>query len=127
MIQQLANTTPLALINETFASMIKPDNRAIMVLAPEKEDTKIPTKEELTSALAAVDAEEIAPFVDNFKMEPLITVAPKPGKIVSTKEDKVWGTTEWTLSNGAKVIIKPTKFKEDEISMVAQAFGGTAG
>ncbi|WP_303037008.1 pitrilysin family protein [uncultured Duncaniella sp.] len=127
LIQQLANITPLASINETFASMIKPDNRAIMVLAPEKEDTKIPTKEELTSALAAVDAEEITPFVDNFKMEPLITVAPRPGKIVSTKEDKVWGTTEWTLSNGAKVIIKPTKFKEDEISMVAQAFGGTAG
>ena len=126
LMQQIANLTPLALINETFAKMVTPDNRAIMILAPEKEDTKIPTKEELTSALAAVDAEEIAPFVDNFKMEPLITAAPKPGKIVSTNENKQWGTTEWTLSNGAKVIVKPTKFKEDEVCMVAQALGGTS-
>ena len=39
------------------------------------------------------------------------------------KNDKI-GTTEWTLSNGVKVIFKPTKFKEDEILLSAFSEGG---
>lgn len=126
MFQQLANSIPLSVINQAFAQGITPDNRVIMVLAPEKEGITLPTKEQLAQALTAVDAEEIAPYTENVKNVPLITKAPVPGKIVSTKENPTWGTTEWTLSNGAKVIIKTTKFKEDEIRFAAQALGGVS-
>ena len=34
------------------------------------------------------------------------------------------GVTELTLSNGVKVILKPTDFKNDEILMGATRFGG---
>ncbi|MBS7347102.1 MAG: insulinase family protein, partial [Muribaculaceae bacterium] len=48
---------------------------------------------------------------------------PAPGKIVSCKEGK-FGTTEIELSNGAKVVLKPTDFKEDEILVSINGAGG---
>ncbi len=127
LIQQLAAMIPVEAINQTFAQLITPDNRVLMVLSPEKEGYTLPTKEALEAAFAAVDAETIEPHVDEMKAEPLIPAAPVAGKIVSSSENPVWGTTEWTLSNGAKVIIKTTKFKDDEIRFGATGIGGYAG
>ncbi len=126
LIQQIAAMMPLEALNQTIAQAITPDNRAIMVLSPEKEGYTLPTPAQLETALAAIDAETIEAFVDEVKSEPLITEAPVAGKIVKSVENPVWGTTEWTLSNGAKVIIKATKFKEDEIRFSARALGGYA-
>ncbi len=126
-IQQLAAMLPVEAINQAMGEIITPDNRAILVIAPEKEGYTLPTKEAIAAALAAVDAETIEPFVDEQKAEPLIPSAPVAGKIVSSKENTTWGTTEWTLSNGAKVIIKSTKFKNDEILFGATGLGGYAG
>lgn len=126
MIQQLAAMIPLQAVNQTFAESITPDNRVVMVLAPEHEGITVPTKEGLGKALADVDSEEIAAFVDEVKSEPLIPTQPVAGTITATTDNTKWGTTEWTLSNGAKVIIKPTKFKEDEIFLQAVAKGGYA-
>ena len=106
LMQQIAASLPLEHINRVMARLITQDNRAIMVLAPEKEGLTLPTPAQLESALAEVDAETIEAFVDNVKTEPLIRTAPTPGKIVSSTENPTWGTTEWTLSNGAKVIFK---------------------
>jgi zinc protease len=49
---------------------------------------------------------------------------PTPGKIVSEKKVEATGVTELTLSNGAKVILKPTDFKNDEIVMTSFHKGG---
>jgi len=124
LVQQIAMSIPLQAINQTMAQGITPDNRVVMVLAPESKDITVPTKEAIAEALAAVDAETIEPFVDEVKSEPLIPSEPKAGSIVGSKENPVWGTTEWTLSNGAKVIVKSTKYKEDEILFSALAKGG---
>lgn len=124
--QQFAMGLPLEMINETFKEAITPDNRVLLVLSPEGEGYQLPTNEQFDAAIASVDGEEIAAFVEEVKTEPLIPVAPKAGKIVATKEDKVWGTTVWTLSNGATVVVKPTKFKEDEILFYARAKTGWA-
>ena len=123
-VQRIANNVPLEVLNQTIAKAITPDNRAMIVLSPEKEGYVLPTPAQLEKALADIDAETIEAFVDNVKNEPLIAKAPVPGKIVKTEENPVWGTTEWTLSNGIKVIVKQTKFKEDEIMFAAQAMGG---
>lgn len=124
--QQIAASVPLEAINRLMAASVTRDNRVIMILAPEKDGATLPAPAEIEAALSAVDAEDIAPFVDEVKSEPLIMQAPIPGKITEAKENATWGTTEWTLSNGAKVIVKQTKFKEDEIRFVAQALGGTS-
>ncbi len=60
------------------------------------------------------------------KAEPLIPNLPKPGKIKKETTLSQWDATEWTLSNGVKVIVKPTKFKDNEIFFSAIAVNGTA-
>ena len=127
LVQMIASQIPVEMINMAFAETITPDNRALKLLSPQKEGYTLPTKEQLAAALAAVDAEEIEGFVDEVKAEPLVEVAPVAGKIVSVTENPLFGTTEWTLSNGAKVIIKQTKFKADEILFEATARGGYSG
>ncbi|WP_304735245.1 M16 family metallopeptidase [Duncaniella muris] len=122
--QGIANNVPLDLINRKMAEAVTPDNRAVMVLMPEAEGITVPTKEMIAEALAAVDAETIDAFVDEVNSEPLIPAAPVAGTVVAATENPQFGTIDWTLSNGAKVIVKPTKFKEDEIIFSAYAKGG---
>lgn len=117
---------PVQAINQTMAEAITPDNRVLMVLCPEAEGMTAPTEKQIADALAAVDAETIDAFVDEVKSEPLIPSDPVAGTVTSTVSNDKWGTTEWTLSNGAKVIVKSTKFKEDEILFSAYAKGGYA-
>ena len=51
---------------------------------------------------------------------------PARGTIVKTTPRPEAGITEWTLSNGATVVLKPTKLKEDQILFRATAPGGTS-
>ena len=76
--------------------------------------------------MEAVDKEDIQPYVDETRDDPFVKNLPAPGKIVSEKQLSQWDATEWTLSNGAKVILKPTKFKEDQILFSAFAAGGSS-
>ena len=65
-------------------------------------------------------------MVDNVKNEPLIKEMPKKGSIVSEKENAALGYKELTLSNGARVLLKKTDFKDDEVMMSATSKGGSS-
>ncbi|MFL6278591.1 MAG: M16 family metallopeptidase [Vicinamibacterales bacterium] len=56
---------------------------------------------------------------------PLLENAPKAGSVTKTTT-KAPGVTEWTLSNGARVVLEPTTFKQDEILFQAFSPGGTS-
>ena len=120
----LAKQIPVQAMNMAFQQMITPDNRVVVALLPEKEGFLFPTDAELDAVLKAVDAETIEAYVDNVKAEPLIKELPAAGKIVAEKENPQWGTIEWTLSNGVKVVVKKTAFKDDEILFNASAKNG---
>jgi zinc protease len=51
---------------------------------------------------------------------------PKKGKITSTKKLPNFDITEMKLSNGARVLLKPTDFKNDQILFQCWANGGTS-
>ena len=71
-------------------------------------------------------AAEIAAYEDNVVKEPLIAeeVVLAGSPVVATSQDAQLGTTEWTLANGVKVVVKPTTYKADEVRMTARALGG---
>lgn len=126
LIKQLAQSIPVQALNQAMKEFVTADNRVLLALTPDLADGNYPTKEQFEQALASVEAEEIEPYKEELKAEPLIPQLPKPGKIVKESTDKQWDATVWNLSNGATVIIKPTKFKDDEILFSAQALNGTA-
>ncbi|RKY49267.1 MAG: hypothetical protein DRP86_05640 [Candidatus Neomarinimicrobiota bacterium] len=67
---------------------------------------------------------EIKPYTETVLTEPLLAELPEPGEIIREKEYPSVGVTEWTLSNGSKVVLKPTDFKADEIEFAAVSPGG---
>ena len=120
------NSIPLEAVNSLARQLIIPTNRVIVVNAPEKEGLTNPTESELLAVMARVDAAEIEAYVENVVKEPLIADlgALKGSRVVKQSENATYGTTEWTLKNGIRVIVKPTKFIADQIVFNAQSFGG---
>ena len=122
----LSYQLPVQAINQLLAQLISNDNRVVIMLMPQGEGYTEPTEQQVAGALAAVDAEEITPYVDEMKSEPLIPSLPAPGSIVSERKLDEWDAIEYTLSNGLKVVVKPTTFKENDIRFEASARGGYA-
>ena len=123
-LNQLAPNIPVAAINEVAKQLITDNNQAVFIAAPEKEGVVIPTKEEVVADLKAMPTLDVQPYEDKVSDEPLMKEAPKGGKIVSQKENALFGATELTLSNGIKVYVKKTDFKADEIRMQGFSLGG---
>jgi len=121
-IQQVVNYIPLAGINQLAKRMINDENRVVAIMGSEKE--KYSPEADIKALIKKVDSEKLTAFVDNAIKEPLMSTLPAKGKIV--KEEQNQGTTVWTLSNGAKVVVKPTTFKDDEILISGFASGGTS-
>lgn len=129
MMDMVAPQIPVQAINEAFKELVSQtdSNMVILNFNTEKEGAVYPTAEGLLVAVRAVRTEQIEAFVDNVKDEPLIAKLPKKGKI-SKKEtaNSLFGYKELTLSNGARVILKKTDYKEDEIQMLAVSKGGSS-
>lgn len=114
------------MVNAFARETLTETNQVITVNAPEKEGLATPTAEELLAIRDRVIASEVEPYEDNVVKEPLIPEGTqlKGSRVKKTKVDKVFGTTEWTLANGVKVVVKPTTFRADEVLMTAVAQGG---
>ena len=111
-------------INGLGREWISDRNRVIVVTAPEKEGLHIPTEDELLAVFETAASKEIAPYEDTVSDEPLLTSLTSPGQIVSENTIEEIGVTEWELSNGLKVVLKPTDFKEDQIVFTGFSPGG---
>ena len=65
-------------------------------------------------------------YVDSVTDAPLIATPPTPGRITAERTLPETGVVEWTLSNGARMLVKPTDFKADEVLFAARSPGGTS-
>ena len=119
---------PVDLINQMMPGLISTDgeNLVIMNFNQEKDGAVYPTPESLKAAVDAGLNAQVEAFVDNVKQEPLIAKLPKPGKIKKESVNNQFGYKELELSNGARVILKKTDFKENEIRLNAFQRGGSS-
>lgn len=111
-------------LNALAKQWITDENMVVTVNAVEKDGEKIPTKEEILAAVYAAKKKEMKGYEDAVSDKPLIAELPKAGAVVNTEVDNKLGVTSYTLSNGLKVLIKPTDFKDNEILMSAFSAGG---
>lgn len=119
-------TVTLDEINKRLKEMVSKGNSIICVSAPEKEGVKVPSKEEILATYNEFFDKKYDAYVDKVSDKPLFDKKLTPGKITKeTKNDKLdW--VEYTLSNGVKVIVKKTDFKNDQIVFRAFSPGGTS-
>ena len=113
-------------INAIAGRWITPHDRVVAVSGPEKSRSTIPAEDALAAILNGVDRADITAYVDSTSSEPLLGPITSPGRIVERRERKEIGVTELTLSNGVKVILKPTDFKNDEVLFSAFSKGGSS-
>ncbi|SFG57599.1 M16 family metallopeptidase [Pedobacter insulae] len=122
--RDLANIS-LAEVNAVAKTYITKNNQVVVVQAPEKEKANLPTTNELLNAIQNAGRDVVA-YVDNSVNKPLVATVPTAGKIVGeVKNDKI-GITTLSLSNGVKVVLKPTDFKNDQIIFTSFAKGGSS-
>ena len=112
------------MINQLAKSYVTDSNLIVSFMAPDKEQVKVPSKELILTAIANAKKAELTAKAEETLNKPLVSVVPKPGKVVKVGANQTLGTTEWKLSNGVKVIFKPTTFKKDEILLSAFSDGG---
>ena len=111
-------------VNEYAATLTLERNQVVTVSLPEKAGVRVPTEKELAAVFAVVRNKTVEPYVDNVANKPLVEVPASSATIVDTKDVKDLGLTVWKLSNGIRVIIKPTEFKNDEILFSGYSPGG---
>jgi len=71
-------------------------------------------------------AAAVAAYVDDAPDAVLLADPPPAGSIAAEKAIPEAGITEWTLSNGARVVLHPTTFKQDEVYFRAISPGGAS-
>ena len=125
MLKAMLPQLPPEAFNMTFQQLVSRTDTNLVVLAlnPEKEGLEIPTEQQLLGAIHAAQAEPLTAWVDNVKTGPLIAMLPKPGKVKKEAQGPC-DSKVLTLSNGVRVIMKQTDFKDDEIRMMAWSEGG---
>jgi len=111
-------------INELAGKWISDRNRVILVNAPEKPDVSVPDEDEILAVMNAVGKKDIKSYVDAVSDRPLVDSIPALSPVVREHTIDEIGITEWMLSNGVRVILKPTDFKNDEILITAFSPGG---
>ena len=121
--KEVVNNLNIEEVNKVFMSLFTDNNIIFSFQGKDKGENNITKREmyDLVQNMSSLDVEEpedvsvITDFVKN---------DPTPGSVVKVKENKKLGTKELTLSNGVKVVIKNTTFKNDQIMMTMVSDGG---
>ena len=124
MYREMVPGIQLAEVNRLAGEWITGQNRVVLVDGPEKQGVTMPARDELAAVIDSVDRKQIEPYEDAASAQPLVETPPTPGEIVAEKQIAELGVTEWTLSNGVRVVLKPTDFKNDEVLFSAFSPGG---
>jgi len=97
----------------------------VFLISPKAEEASLPSKERIKEIFAETQKAVITPRKEETVNDQLLDAVPQKGGITNEIADKETGALLFTLSNGAKVILRETPNKNNEIVMYAMAKGGT--
>lgn len=122
--RELLPTITLDEINQLASSWAGEADRVVTVNAPEKEGVGVPTEADLRATFERALATPVEPYVDEGADVPLLPDEPAAGRVTARDSIPELGVAEWRLSNGVRVVLKATDFKNDEIRLSAWSPGG---
>jgi len=126
LVNELVPTITLTDVNKLASNWITDENRVIIAESPQKDSVKIPTRAALLAVFESAAKAPVTAYTENLSGEALLDRPPLPGKIVSARPIPSVNMFEWKLSNGVRVLVKPTDFKADEVLVGAYSPGGTS-
>lgn len=124
-VKEFLPTITLDEINQTARKIIPhTEDKLIVYLGSTNPAQVTPSKEQLLAAVSKAENQQVVAKKEEAVAASLMAVLPTPGKIITDTENSKLGTHELLLSNGVKVILKPTDFQNNQILMSARRFGG---
>ncbi len=116
----------LAEVNELTGEWMTDTNRVLATTSPDKPGIANPSRGELLLAFDAVKGADIAAYSETSPSQQLVDRDPTGGRVISERQIKEVGVTEWRLSNGVRVLLKPTDFNADQITFTSYSPGGAS-
>ncbi|MYN18208.1 insulinase family protein [Rugamonas sp. FT107W] len=103
-----------------------PDNQNKLVIYTGTEMTGVPAPkaDELLATASAAEKIGVKAQEEKVYASQLMAVPPKAGSIVGETVNTKLGLTELVLSNGVKVVLKPTDFNNDQVILTGLRYGG---
>jgi zinc protease len=123
--QQLIPGITLEEVNASIRAAI-PDNQSKLVVytGTDKADAPPPKAGELVALATAAEKISVQAREEKVYGSQLMPAKPVAGTIVrQTRNDKL-GTTDLVLSNGVRVVVRPTDFNNDEVLLAGVRYGG---
>ena len=124
--QALLPSITLAEVNALARSSFSEKNRVVLIAAPAKPDVTVPTARTMLAVFDKARRSTLTAYVDSTLDAPLLSAPPAPGKILAERTLAGTDILEWSLSNGARVLLKPTDFKADEVLFAGHSPGGVS-
>jgi zinc protease len=116
----------LAEVNKLAGEWMTDRNRVLATTSPDKPGIVTPSRGELLLAFDAIKGADIAAYSETAPSQQLVEKDPPSGRVISEREIKEVGITEWKLSNGVRVLLKPTDFNADQITFTSYSPGGAS-
>ena len=124
LVNDLLSTVNLQDIQRAITDNITDYNRIIGITAPEKQSLILPSENEILDMFTFIKTEALERFPETTLEEALLSIHPQPVKVKKPKFNKELEVYTWTLKNGAKVHLKKTDFKNNEILFSGFRKGG---
>lgn len=122
--KQLLPTLTLKEVEDIGNKYYAEINRDVIIMGPEKDKDNMPNEATVNDWFEAVSKENLTAYEDKVSDLPLLSKEPVKGTVKAVKALDAIGSKEITLSNGVKVILKPTTFKNDQILINGFSDGG---
>ena len=126
LLRRFVPAVTVAEVNALAGEFIGEDNRVILASSPEKEGVPAVTLAGLRDAVRVGSTAAVAAWRDEVAGRELMAELPPQGTVRARREIPAIGVTVLTLSNGVEVWLKPTDFRNDQVSFRAYARGGAS-
>ena len=124
-IKQVLPTITLQEVNALSAKMESKQGKFVLITAAEKSKDQLPSNTQLLAMVNAAHQLPVKAYEEKAIAKSLLDKLPAAGKITDESKNSSLGTTDFKLSNGITITIKPTDFKNDEIKMDSWRLGGS--
>ena len=125
-VQRLLPAITVDDVNALAREWISDRNRVVAISAPARDSATVPSPAAVLATFRKTDATPVTAYTETVSDAPLVAAAPPRGRVVAESTIAELGVTRWTLSNGVRVVLKPTTFKADEVVMRGWSPGGTS-
>ncbi len=122
--KQILPQITLAEVTERLKGLVSDNNSFIVVQGPD--DREHLSEKEALALFSKVQNADITPYEDITGGADLIGETLPGSKMIKSVALPQFSATEWTLSNGARVVFRHADYEKDNVTITGYAFGGSS-